>query len=68
MGEKTPADPRGALCNLVGKAAAALLGIPAQLSLWDARKTATWLAENLWALAIAAGILLLVVARDWIAR
>ena len=29
-------------------------------------KTATWLAENLWAMAIAVGILLLLAARDWL--
>ena len=31
-------------------------------------KTATWLADNLWALVISVGALLLVAARDWLAR
>ena len=60
-----------ALADLAGKAAAALPGIigsivSSLLSTLD--KTATWLAENLWALAIAVGSLLLVAARDWLAR
>ena len=60
-----------ALPNLAGKAAAALPSIICSIvsRLWSTLgKTATWLAENLWALAIAVGALLLVGARDWLAR
>ena len=60
-----------ALANLAGKAAAALPGIIGSivsLLLSTLGKTATWLAENLWALVIAVGTLLLVAARDWLAR
>ena len=60
------------LANLAGKAAAALPGIIGSTVSWllsTLGKTATWLAENLWALAIlAVGTLLLVAARDWLAR
>lgn len=59
------------LANLAGKAAAALPGIIGSIVSWllsTLGKTATWLAENLWALAIAVGTLLLVAARDWLAR
>ena len=62
---------RRAQANLAGKAAAALPGIIGSIISWllsTLGKTATWLAENLWALAIALGTLLLVAARDWIAR
>ena len=60
-----------ALAYLVSKAAAALPGIIGSIVSWllsTLRKTATWLAENMWALAIAMGTLLLVAARDWLAR
>ena len=60
-----------ALANKAGKAAAALPGITGSFVSWllsTLGKTATWLAENLWALAIAVGTLLLVAARDWLAR
>ena len=60
-----------ALANSAGKATAALLGIIGSIVSWllsTLEKTATWLAENLWALAIAVGTLLLVAARDWLAR
>ena len=60
-----------ALANLAGKAAAALPGIIGSIVSWllsTLGKAATWLAENLWALAIAVGTLLLVAARDWLAR
>ena len=60
-----------ALAKLAGKAAAALPGIIGSIVSWllsTSRKTATWLAENLWALAIAVGTMLLVAARDWLAR
>ena len=55
-----------ALANLLGKAAAALPGIIGFIVSWllnTLEKTATWLAENLWAMAIAVGTLLLVAAR-----
>ena len=62
-----------ALAYLAGKAAAALPGISGSIVSWllnTLRKTATWLAENLWAMAtamaIAVGTLLLVAARYWI--
>ena len=60
-----------AMANLAGKAAAALPGISGSIVSWLLRtlgKTATWLADFLWALAIAVGTLLLVAARDWLAR
>ena len=50
------------LVNLVGKAAAAL----SHCSFASSGKTATWLAENLVAMAIAVGTLLLVAAWDWV--
>ena len=56
-----------ALANL----AAALPGIIGSVVSWlvsTLGKTATWLAGNLWALVIAVGTLLLVAARDWLAR
>ena len=57
------------LANLAGKDAASLPGIIGSFVSWllsTLGKTATWLAENLWALAV--GTLLLVAARDWLAR
>ena len=60
-----------ALANLAGKAAAALPGIIGSIVSWllsTLGKMATWLGENLWALVIAVGTLLLVAARDWLAR
>ncbi|MEW8329975.1 MAG: hypothetical protein AB2692_03495, partial [Candidatus Thiodiazotropha sp.] len=60
-----------ALANLAGKAAAALPGIIGSIVSWllsTVGKTAAWLAENLWALVIAVGTLLLVAARDWLSR
>ncbi|MES9897343.1 MAG: hypothetical protein ABW141_20910 [Candidatus Thiodiazotropha endolucinida] len=60
-----------ALANLAGKAAAALPGIIGSIVSWllnTLGKTATWLAENLWAVGIAVGTLLLVAARDWLSR
>ena len=50
------------LVNLVGKAAAAL----SHCSIASSGKTATWLAENLVAMAIAVGTLHLVAAWDWV--
>ena len=58
-----------ALSNLAGKAAAALPGIIGYIVSWllnTLGKTATRLAENLWAMAIAVGTLLLMAARDWL--
>ena len=58
-----------ALANLAGKATAALSGIVSSIVSWllnTLGKTATWLAEKLWAMAIAVGTLLLVAARDWL--
>ena len=55
--------------NLAAKAAAALPGIICSivsLLLNTLGKTATWLAENMWAMDIAVGTLLLVAARDWL--
>ena len=60
-----------ALANLAGKDAAALPIIIGSVVSWllsTLGKIATSLAENLWALAIALGTLLLVAARDWLAR
>ena len=58
-----------ALANLAGKAAAALPGIIGSIISWllnTLGNTATWLAVNLCARAIAVGTLLLVAARDWL--
>ena len=58
-----------ALAKLAGKAAAALPGIIGSVVSWLLSllaKTAGWLAENLWAVAVAVGGLLLVAAREWL--
>ena len=55
VGEKTLGR---ALANLDGKAAAALPGIIGSIVSW-LLNTAAWFAENLWAMAIAVGTLLL---------
>ena len=55
--------------KLAGKAAAALPGIIGSIVSWLLTllgKTVGWLAENLWALVIAVGGLLLVAAREWL--
>ena len=60
-----------ALANLAGKAAAALPGIIGSFVSWllsTLRKAATWLADNVWALVIGVGALLLVAARDWLSQ
>ncbi|MCU7902353.1 MAG: hypothetical protein KZQ66_10440, partial [Candidatus Thiodiazotropha sp. (ex Lucinoma aequizonata)] len=60
-----------ALANLAGKAAAALPGIIGSIVSWllgTLGKTATWFAENLWAVVVAAGGLLFVAAREWLTR
>ena len=71
VGEKYLQALGRALANLAGKATAALPGIIGSIGSWllsALGKTAIWLAENLWALAIAVGTLLLVAARAWLAR
>ena len=58
-----------ALAKLAGKAAAALPGIIGSIVSWLLTllaKTAGWLAENLWAVVVAVGGLLLVTAREWL--
>lgn len=60
-----------ALAKLAGKAAAALPGIIGSIVSWLLTllaKTAGWLAENLWAIVVAVGGLLLVVAREWLSK
>lgn len=57
------------LARLAGKAAASLPGIIGSIVGWVINvlaKTAGWLAEHLWALAIAIGGLLLVAAREYL--
>ena len=59
------------LSNLAGKAAAALPGIIGSIVFWllsTLGKAATWLADNVWALVIGRGALLLVAARDWLSQ
>ena len=59
------------LGKLAGKAAAALLGIIGSIVSWLLNllaKTAGWLAENLWAVVVAVGSLLLVAAREWLTK
>jgi hypothetical protein len=59
------------LAGLAGKAAAALPGIIGSIVSWLLSllaKTAGWLAENLWAMVLAVGGLLLVAAREWLAE
>ena len=59
------------LANLAGKAAAALPGIIGSLVSWLLSllaKTAGWLAENMWAIVLTIGGLLLVVAREWLSK
>ena len=59
-----------ALGNFAGKAAA-LPDIIVSVVSWNPtrwQKTASWLAENLWALAVAAGTLFLLAARNWLTR
>ena len=60
-----------ALANLAGKAAAALPGIIGSIVSWLLSmlgKAATWLADNVRALVIGVGALLLVAARDWLSQ
>ena len=58
------------LAKLAGKAAAALPGIIGSIVSWllgTLGKAAGWLAENVWALAVAVGGLLFLAARDFLA-
>ena len=60
---------RRALAKLAGKAAAALPGIIGSIVSWLLSllvKTVGWMAENLWAVLLAVGGLLLVAAREWL--
>ena len=57
------------LAKLAGKAAAALPGIIGSIVSWllgTLGKAAGWLAENVWALAVAAGGLLFLAAREFV--
>ena len=57
------------LAKLAGKAAAALPGIIGSIVSWLLSllgKTAVWMAQNLWAVLLAVGGLLLVAAREWL--
>ena len=57
------------LARLACKAAAALPGIIGSIVSWLLSllgKTVGWLAENLWAVVVAVGGLLLVAAREWL--
>ena len=59
-----------ALARLAGKAAAALPGIIGSIVSWllgTLGKAAGWLAEHLWALAVAVGGLLFLAAREFLA-
>ena len=58
-----------ALAKLAGKAAAALPGIIGSIVSWLLSllgKTVGWMGENLWAVLLAVGGLLLVAAREWL--
>jgi len=58
-----------ALAKLAGKAAAALPGIIGSIVSWLLTllsKTAGWLAQNLWAIVVAVGGLLLMAAREFL--
>ena len=59
------------LATLAGKAAAALPGVIGSIVSWLLgllAKTAGWLAENLWAVILAAGGMLIIVIRDWLSQ
>ena len=59
------------LAKLAAKAGAALPGIIGSVVGWLLNllsKTAGWLASNLWALMLAVGGILLIAAREWLAR
>ena len=60
-----------ALAKLAGKAAAALPGIIGSVVSWLLNllaKSASWLAEHLWAVVVGVGGLLLVATREWLAK
>ena len=60
-----------ALANLAGKAAATLPSIIGSIISWllsTLGKAATWPADNVWALVIGVGALLLMAAREWQVR
>ena len=60
-----------AQANLAGMSAAALPGIIGSIVSWllsTLGKAATWLADNVLALVIGVGVLLLVAARDWLSQ
>ena len=59
------------LAKLAAKAGAALPGIIGSVVGWLLNllsKTAGWLASNLWALMLAVGSILLITAREWLAK
>ena len=59
------------LGKLAGKAAAAIPGIIGSVVTWllsTAGKAVGWLAEHTWALFLAIGGLVLVAAREWLAK
>jgi hypothetical protein len=59
-----------ALAKLAGKAAAALPGIIGSVVSWVLSllaKTVGWLAQNMWAVVLTVGSLLLIAAREWLA-
>ena len=59
------------LAKLAAKAGAALPGIIGSVVGWLLNllsKTAGWLASNLWALMLAVGSILLIAAREWLAK
>ena len=59
------------LAKLAAKAGAALPGIIGSVVGWLLNllsKTAGWLASNLWALMLAVGGILLIAAREWLAK
>ena len=59
------------LAKLAAKAGAALPGIIGSVVGWLLNllsKTAGWLASNLWALMLAVGSILIITAREWLAK
>ena len=58
-----------ALAKLARKAAAALPGIISSIVSWllgTLKKVASWVADNLWAVTVAIGGLLLIAGREWV--
>ena len=67
----SPAPKPSDKANLASKAPAALPGIIQSIVSWllsTLGKAPTWLADNVWALVIGVGALLLVAARDWLSQ